>query len=61
MSNNLASLVANLRHAARTKGQENIDVAHKDRAAVLWCENATKLTPVTWQYKKVPQPEFEQL
>ena len=27
-----------------TKGQENIDVAHKDRAATIWCENATLLT-----------------
>ena len=31
-----------------TKGQENIDVAHKDRAATIWCENATLLTDVTW-------------
>jgi type III restriction enzyme len=44
-----------------TKGQENVDVAHKDRAAVLWAENATRLTGQDWQYKKVPQKEYEQL
>ena len=27
-----------------TKGREDIDVAYKDRAAVIWCEYATLLT-----------------
>jgi len=27
-----------------TKGREDTDVAHKDRAAHIWCENATLLT-----------------
>jgi type III restriction enzyme len=40
---------------------EDIDVQHKDRAAVLWCDNATLLTGTPWQYKKVSQREFEQL
>ena len=44
-----------------TKGREDIDVANKDRAAILWCENATRLTGVDWQYVKVPQKEFEKL
>jgi type III restriction enzyme len=44
-----------------TKGQENIDVAYKDRAATIWCENATLLTDVTWTYMKVPQVEFGKL
>lgn len=44
-----------------TKGREDIDVAHKDLAANLWCENATRLTGVEWQYKKVLQKEFEKL
>lgn len=48
-------------HLIETKGQENIDVAHKDRAAVLWCENASLLTGVEWHYLKVPQKEFEKL
>ena len=34
-------------YVIETKGQENIDVAHKDRAATIWCENATLLTDVT--------------
>ena len=44
-----------------TKGQEDIDVAHKDQAARLWCENATRLTGQAWRYVKVPQKEYEQL
>ncbi len=44
-----------------TKGREDVDVAHKDRAARIWCENASILTAVEWQYIKVPQAEFEKL
>jgi type III restriction enzyme len=44
-----------------TKGREDIDVAHKDRAARIWCENATMLTGTAWQYFKVPQAEFDKL
>ena len=44
-----------------TKGREDVDVANKDRAASLWCENATKLTGTVWSYIKVPQKEFEKL
>lgn len=33
----------------------------KDRAAQIWCENATMLTDTTWQYLKVPQGEFAKL
>jgi type III restriction enzyme len=48
-------------YVIETKGQENIDVAYKDRAATIWCENATLLTEVTWLYLKVPQAEFGKL
>ena len=48
-------------HLIETKGREDVDVAHKDRAAQLWCENATLLTSTEWRYKKVPQKEFEKL
>jgi type III restriction enzyme len=44
-----------------TKGREDIEVAHKDRAAAIWCENATLLTGTAWTYMKVPQKEFETL
>ncbi len=44
-----------------TKGREDVDVAHKDRAAAIWCENATLLTGVVWQYVKVPQLEWNKL
>ncbi|MGH9438451.1 MAG: hypothetical protein ACRD22_11295, partial [Terriglobia bacterium] len=42
-------------------GQETTDVARKDAAAGLWCENATKLSNSAWKYVKVPQKEFETL
>jgi type III restriction enzyme len=48
-------------HVVETKGQENVDVAYKDRAATIWCENATLLTGVPWSYVKVPQTEFAKL
>ncbi len=44
-----------------TTGREDPDVAHKDRAARLWCENATQLTGRAWHYLKVPQAGFERL
>lgn len=44
-----------------TKGREDVEVAMKDKAAELWCENATNLTNTNWQYLKVPQREFEGL
>lgn len=44
-----------------TKGREDPDVSHKDRAARLWCENATRLTGTPWVYLKVLQSEFEKL
>ena len=44
-----------------TKGREDVDVAHKDRAARIWADNATLLTGVQWRYLKVPQADFEKL
>ncbi len=44
-----------------TKGQESLEVAFKDRAAKMWCENATKLTSEPWCYVKVPQKEYYKL
>ena len=44
-----------------TKGLEDVDVAHKDRAAKIWCENATLLTDTPWTYMKVLQKEYTKL
>ena len=44
-----------------TKGREDPDVPHKDRAAKLWCEYATSLTQISWQYLKIPQQDFKRL
>jgi type III restriction enzyme len=50
-----------IHHLIETKGREDVDVAHKDRAARLWCENASLLTGTEWQFKKIMQKEFETL
>jgi type III restriction enzyme len=44
-----------------TKGLEDVNVAYKDRAARLWCENATLLTGNPWTYLKVLQSEYNSL
>jgi type III restriction enzyme len=44
-----------------TKGLEDVNVAFKDRAAHLWCENAAALTGAPWRYLKVQQAEFNSL
>jgi len=48
-------------YLVETKGLEDVNVPHKDRAAQIWCENATLLTGTSWQYIKVPQKEFDKL
>jgi type III restriction enzyme len=42
-----------------TKGQEDLDVALKDRRARRWCEDATRLSGREWGYEKVPQKLFD--
>jgi type III restriction enzyme len=42
-----------------TKGQEDLDVALKDRRARRWCEDATRLAGREWAYEKVPQKLFD--
>jgi hypothetical protein len=44
-----------------TKGMESSEVSQKDAAAKNWCENASALTKIPWQYLKVPQKGFELL
>ena len=48
-------------HLVETKGREDIEVRHKDRAACTWAEAATKLTGSEWRYLKVRQADFEGL
>lgn len=42
-----------------TKGQEDLDVALKDRRARRWCADATRLAGRDWAYEKVPQKLFD--
>ena len=44
-----------------TKGREDVEVRLKDNAALNWCDAATNLTGVSWQYLKVLQKDFEGL
>ncbi len=48
-------------YIVETKGLEDINVANKDRAAQLWCENTTRLTGKSWAYLKVLQTSYKQL
>ncbi len=49
------------RYIVETKGQEDVNVANKDRAAAIWCENASMLTGEAWGYLKVKQSEYTKL
>jgi len=42
-----------------TKGQEDLDVALKDRRARRWCQDASRLSGREWAYEKVPQKLFD--
>jgi type III restriction enzyme len=42
-----------------TKGQEDLDVALKDRRARRWCQDATRLAGRQWAYEKVVQNVFD--
>jgi len=42
-----------------TKGEEDIDIKHKDERIRLWCKDATKLTKSQWAFKRVDQEDFE--
>ena len=44
-----------------TKGAETEEVTYKDKAAALWCDNASRLARVPWRYLKVKQKDFKQL
>jgi type III restriction enzyme len=48
-------------HIVETKGLEDVNVANKNRAAKLWCENTTRLTGKAWDYVKVLQTEYKNL
>jgi type III restriction enzyme len=44
-----------------TKGREDEKVQFKDRAATIWCENASALSNTKWKYIKIPQHIFDNL
>jgi type III restriction enzyme len=48
-------------YIVETKGLEDTNVANKDRAAQLWCENTTKLSGKPWAYLKVLQTDYKKL
>ena len=41
-----------------TNGLEDVNVAFKDRAAQMWCDNASMLTAIPWTYLKVRQSDY---
>jgi len=50
-----------IHYIVETKGLEDTNVANKDRAAQLWCENTTRLAGKSWAYLKVLQVAYKQL
>ena len=50
-----------IHYIVETKGLEDTNVANKDRAAQLWCENTTLLAGSSWAYLKVLQAAYKQL
>ena len=50
-----------IHYIAETKGLEDTNVANKDRAAQLWCENTTRLSGKPWAYLKVLQKAYKEL
>lgn len=42
-----------------TKGLVDLEVSHKDKRAIKWCEDATRLTGYKWSYKRINQNDFE--
>jgi type III restriction enzyme len=57
----VAVLADGSHYLIETKGLEDVNVAHKDRAAQMWCENATMLTGTPWTYLKVRQIDYSSL
>jgi len=41
-----------------TKGEEDINVRYKDKAATEWCKSATKGTGFPWKYVKIMAKDF---
>jgi type III restriction enzyme len=50
-----------IHYIAETKGLEDVNVPNKERAAHLWCENATQLTGKPWAYLIVKQKAYKDL
>jgi type III restriction enzyme len=48
-------------YIVETKGLEDVNVANKDRAAKLWCENTSRLSSKPWAYLKVLQTAYKEL
>ena len=50
-----------IHYIVETKGLEDTNVANKDRAAHMWCENTTRLAGTPWAYLKVLQTAYKHL
>jgi type III restriction enzyme len=56
-----AVLADGVHYLIETKGLEDVNVRYKDRAAFLWCDNASRLSGVPWRYLKVRQSDYNSL
>src|SRR5262249_2253992 len=55
----IAQTTDGVHYIVETKGLEDTNVANKDRAAQLWCENTTRLSGRPWAYLKVLQSAYK--
>lgn len=46
-------------YLVETKGLEGVEVPLKDKEALRWCENVTRLSKVSWKYLKVRPKDLE--
>lgn len=48
------------KYIIETKGRRDVDVEHKDKRVILWCEDAERLTGEPWKFTRVDQKDFQE-
>lgn len=51
----------NVHWLLETKGREDLDVQFKNTRAEKWCEDATEMSGIEWQFLMIPQKQYEKL
>lgn len=51
----------NVHYLVETKGLKGTEVEYKDKRAIQWCKDATKLTGKKWVFIRINQDQFYNL